>query len=84
MKKLGLPNDTKMDNLLLMYLHYQESLPVEILEFMSAKCQVDLDIGAQICYAPPKRRGSSYDSSTRPTPCMWSSRKARRRRSENP
>ncbi len=54
MRKFGLPSDCRLENLLFIYLHLREMLPSELLEFLDAKAQIDVDVGAQICYAEAK------------------------------
>ena len=53
-RKFGLPSDSKLDNILLIYLHLKETLPGEFLEFLDAKTQIDLDIGAQVSFSEAK------------------------------
>ncbi len=48
MAKFGLRMDVKLENFLHIYLHLREVLPAEFLEFLSAKAQVDADVGAQL------------------------------------
>lgn len=51
MQKFGLPSNIRLGNYLNIYHHLKDILPQFLLQFQSAKADVDLDIGSQICYS---------------------------------
>jgi len=51
-RKLALPKaEAKLENMLLIYFYLQNTLPESLIEFLNGKTQIDIDIGAQVCYA---------------------------------